>query len=219
MNNLQHFWQMVYKDIRLEWRMKHAIGGMLLYVISTVFIIYSSFIQLNPKEWNTTFWIVILFAALNANAKSFSTEPPERNLYYYSIVDPLSYILAKLIYNSLLLIILSGVTILVYFFFFGNPIREITLFVTALGCGSFGFSVVFTFISAISMQAKNSALLIPVLGFPLVLPLLMTLIKISASGLALLSDTSVWQDVGLIVAIDLVLVSLLIFLFPYIYKA
>jgi heme exporter protein B len=121
------------KEILIEWRSKYAFNGVLLYVVSTVFVCYISF-QLSPgfKEskgypivWNVLFWIIMLFAAVNAIAKSFLTENKGRMLYYYSITNARAIILSKTIYNGLLMLILSILTLIIPIFFnntIGNPL-------------------------------------------------------------------------------------------------
>src|ERR1700712_5918154 len=90
------------KEILLEWRSKYAFNGVLLYIISTVFVCYMAF-NLNPGfegnngyplVWNVLFWIIILFASVNAIAKSFIQESKARLLYYYSIASPQAIILS-----------------------------------------------------------------------------------------------------------------------------
>ena len=69
---------LVEKEIRMEWRQKYAFNGVLLYVISSVYVCYMSFKfregQMNVVTWNTLFWIIMLFASMNAVAKSFMLE-------------------------------------------------------------------------------------------------------------------------------------------------
>src|ERR1700679_1330833 len=100
-------WFLLKKEVLLEWRSKYAFNGVLLYVVSTVFICYISF-HLTPGfehsggykvVWNVLFWIIILFASVNAIAKSFMQESKGRQLYYYSIASPQDIILSKTFYN------------------------------------------------------------------------------------------------------------------------
>src|SRR5688572_21606096 len=82
------------KDLLLEWRMRYAIGGILLYVVATVFMIYITLSTegvddlMNYHLWSILFWITMLFTAVNAIAKSFTQESRERQLYYYTLVRP-----------------------------------------------------------------------------------------------------------------------------------
>ena len=62
------------KELLLEWRMKYAISGILLYVLSAVFIIFAAFAEVEATTWNALFWSIILFASINAIVKSFVQE-------------------------------------------------------------------------------------------------------------------------------------------------
>ena len=206
------------KDLILELRMKYAISGILLYVCSTIFIVYNAFIEVDPKSWNAIFWIIILFASVNAILKSFIQENSARQLYYYTLVSPIAIIISKVLYNVLLLLILSLLTWLAFSFVTENPVKDNWQFFLALFLGSVGFSTTFTFISAISSKADNSATLMAILSFPLVIPILLTLIKMSANSMRLLQDTSIGNDITILVAIDLLLFAMSLVLYPFLWR-
>src|ERR1700754_4633660 len=153
-------WELFKKEIVLEWRSKYAFNGVLLYVVSTVFVCYISF-NLSPGftgtkgypiVWNVLFWIIMLFASVNAIAKSFMQESKARLLYYYSIASPQAIILSKTIYNILLMSLLSVLALLVYLVFFPNTIGDPLYYFIAVLLGSISFSTVFTMISAIASK-------------------------------------------------------------------
>ncbi|MCB0593491.1 MAG: heme exporter protein CcmB, partial [Phaeodactylibacter sp.] len=91
-------------------------------------------------------------------------------------------------------------------------------FFLALLLGSVGFSITFTFIAAISSKADNNATLMAILSFPLVIPILMTLIKLSANALRLMQDTAVQNDILILLAIDLMLLGVGLALFPFLWR-
>ncbi|MDX1940696.1 MAG: ABC transporter permease [Saprospiraceae bacterium] len=206
------------KEALLELRMNYAISGILLYVFSTVFIVYVAFVQLQPQVWNALFWIITLFASVNAIVKSFIQENSARQLYYYSIANPIAILLSKIIYNALLLMVLSVLCWVGLGFVGGNPVKDVGQFVLAIFLASVGFSITFTFISAISAKADNSATLMAILSFPLVIPILLTLIKLSANALRLLNDTGIMKDVWALVGIDLMLLAVALVLYPFLWK-
>ncbi|MEY4903844.1 MAG: hypothetical protein RLZZ292_1659 [Bacteroidota bacterium] len=215
---LKEIFFLLKKDLTLEWRQKYAISGILLYVFSTIFVVYTSFIRVQPNVWNVLFWIILLFASVNAIVKSFVQENGNRQLYYYQLANPTAVILSKIIYNSLLLLLLSFLTYGLFSLVVGNPVKDYTQFFIALLLGSLGFAITFTFVSAISAKANNSATLMAVLSFPIIIPIIMTLVKISANALRLLNDTSVEKDMLILVSIDVILVSMAFILFPYLWK-
>jgi heme exporter protein B len=218
MNFLKQTIVLLRKEALLEWRMKYALSGILLYVFSTVFIVYTAFIRVQPNVWNTLFWIIVLFASVNAIVKSFIQENSTRQLYYYSLANPIAILLSKMIYNAGLLLLLSVLCWGGLAFIAGNPVKDSGQFVLAIFLASVGFSITFTFVAAIAAKADNSATLMAILSFPLVIPILMTLIKISANALRLLNDTAVYKDVVTLVGIDLLLLSLALVLYPFLWK-
>ena len=206
------------KDFLLELRKGYALSGILLYVFSTVFIVFASFISLNASVWNILFWIVLLFASVNAIVKSFVQESGARQLYYYTLVSPLSVLLAKVLYNVGLLLCISLLIWGALAFVSSNPVRDEALFLFAIFLGSSGLAITFTFISAISAKADNNATLLAILGFPLVVPILMTLVKLSANALGLLHDTAWEKDILALAAIDLLLLGAAFILFPFLWR-
>ena len=100
----------------------------------------------------------------------------------------------------------------------GNPVKNTPLFLGTLFLGSLGFSITFTFISAIAAKANQAATLMAILSFPVILPILLNLIKLSAVALRLLQDTAWRTDVYTLVSIDAILVVLSFILFPFLWK-
>jgi heme exporter protein B len=175
---------LVIKEMKLEMRNKYALGGILLYVVSTVFVSYLSFKQIiNPATWNALFWIILLFASINGVAKSFIGETRGKQLYLYTLVSPQAVILSKIIYNSILLIFISGLCLFVYGLFIGNIIQDFPLFITILLLGSIGFSSLLTMVSAIASKTSNNFTLMAILSFPIMMPLLMVLLKLSKNAI------------------------------------
>jgi heme exporter protein B len=220
MNFFSQISMLLRKELVLELRMGYAISGILLYVLSTVFIVYSAFFQgvTNPMLWITLFWIIMLFASVNAIVKSFVQENGNRQLYYYTLLNPTAVIVSKMVYNITLLFLLSLLTWGALAFMVGNQINEFSGFLLALFLGSVGFSILFTFVAAISSKADNNSTLLAILSFPLVIPILMTLIKLSVSATGVLEDTSAIQDIGILIAIDLMLAGLALVLYPFLWK-
>jgi len=219
MNILTETKHLLLKEIRLEFRQKYAISGILLYVISTVFVVYITLGQeVGGAVWAALFWIIVLFASVNAIAKSFVQESPRRQLYYYSLSNPASVILAKMIYNALLLLAISFLAFFVFSIVVGNPIKYPWLFYQTLALGALGFSITFTFISAISAKANQSATLMAVLSFPVIIPMLMTLMRLTKIAVGLMTDSAYYKDMLILLCIDVILGALAFILFPYLWR-
>ncbi|RTQ45019.1 ABC transporter permease [Hymenobacter gummosus] len=207
------------KDFRLEWRQRAALNGMLLYVGSTVYVCYLSFVrggQLPAPAWNALLWIILLFSATNAVAKSFLQESRGRLLYYYTLVRPEAVILAKIGYNALLLLLLGLLAFGAYSLVLGNPVQDMPRFLLVVVVGALGFASALTLISGIAAKAANSNTLMPVLGFPVVIPILLQLIKAAKNALDGLDASP--QPVYMLLGMNLLVVAVSYLLYPFLWR-
>jgi heme exporter protein B len=218
MNTFVQIRQLLYKDMVLEWRSKYAINGILLYAVSTIFVCYQAFRSLEPTTWNVLFWIILLFAAINAISKSFVQENPSRQLYYYSIVNAKAVILSKMIYNSLLMVILAGLALIVYMVIFGNPLADPALYVVAVMLGAISFASVFTMVSGISAKAGHNTTLMSVLSFPIIIPLLIILIELSGNAMSGAPRADSYPELAVLIAINIISIAISLLLFPYLWR-
>lgn len=210
---------LIAKDIRLELKQRYAINGILLYVVSTIFVSYLSFNKIvDASTWNALFWIIMLFAAVNAVSKSFVQENIGRQLYYYSIVSPQGIILSKILYNFIVMGLLSALCLVVFVLLMGDFITNYALFISALFLGSFGFASILTMIAAIASRTNNNFALMAILSFPIVLPLLLTLMKVTNSALNLGTWSENIQYVIALLLINVIVVALSYILFPYLWR-
>jgi heme exporter protein B len=206
------------KEILLEWRSKYALNGILLYVISTVFVCYLSFRTTPPLVWNALFWIIMLFAAINAIAKSFMQESRGRLLYYYQIASPQAIIIAKIIYNILLMILMAVIALVFYSLVFKNEVGDYGLYFLSVIIGAISFSTVFTMISAIASKAGNNGTLMAILSFPVIIPLLILIIKLSKNAMDGLDRSVSLKEIAVLGAINLIVVATSLLLFPYLWR-
>lgn len=209
---------LVKKDLLLEWRQRHALFGILLYVFSTVFVINLMVKEPEEKIWNAMFWVVQLFVCVNAVAKSFLQESRGRLLYYYSLVHPRYFIAAKLIYNVLLMMFMSVVSLVCCILFLGNPIIHPLYFLGIVLLGGISLSLLFTMLAAIAAQASQNAALMAIMGFPLVMPILMLLSNISQGALMPVVQPGLPGMFLLLGGMDVLVIALALILFPYLWK-
>ncbi|WP_299756055.1 heme exporter protein CcmB [uncultured Pontibacter sp.] len=214
---------LIRKDLVLEWRQKYALNGMLLYVGSVVFVCYLSFGMrsnlLVAPVWNALLWIILLFTSVNAIAKSFMQENRGRLLYFYSIVSPQGIILAKIIYNTLLMLLLAIICFVFYGFVLGNPVEDVPMFLLSLLLGALGFSTSLTMISSIASKAANSSTLMAVLSFPVIVPMLLMLMKMSKNAMDGLERSASLDELLTLLAINMIVVTVSYILFPYLWRS
>jgi heme exporter protein B len=214
---------LIQKEIRLEWRQKYALNGILLYVVSAVFITYLSFGanqgSLSIPTWNALYWIIILFSSVNAVAKSFVQEHQGRQLYYYMIASPEAIILSKIIYNTLLTLVLALLGYLIFSVILGNPVQDQMLFIVNLMMGAVGFSACLTMVSGIASKASNNATLMAILSFPLIIPILLMAINISKHAIDGLDRGLSMDKLLTLLAINLLIGTTSYILFPYLWRS
>lgn len=213
------------KDLIIEFRNRYVLGGIVLYVFSSVLVIYfalqynNSVQEVNPVVWSIFFWLIILFSSVNAVANSFFREPEGRFYYYYWLMNPQALILARLAYNFIFTVLLSVITFGVFALMVGNPVQNYPVFLVSIVLGGTGYSFLFTTMSAIAARAGNNATLLAVLGFPLVIPLIIFLTRLSAASVYAEGFTDeVWRNLLLLLAFNLVQPVLALILFPYIWR-
>jgi heme exporter protein B len=209
---------LVRKDMLMEWRQKHTLFGVGLYVASTVFAIYMMSGQPEAKQWNALFWLTQLFVAVNAVAKSFLQEHPNRFRYYFTLVKPTTFLLAKMIYSTTLMLAMSIVSLALFSLLLGWPLEQGALFVLISLVGSISLSVVFTFLSAIAARAQQNAALMAILGFPLVTPVLMMLSNLSLKAISPVYQPGWWVLALVLLALDVLVVVLGAILFPFLWQ-
>ena len=218
MEALNQFTALLKKEFLLETRQQHTLYGVMLYIASTVFVIYLTIDAPDADTWNSLFWITQLFICINAVARSFLQEGRGRMLYFYSIVSPVNFILSKLIFNSLLMCIMSALSLMLFMVLLGNPLTHIFLFFGISCLGGISLSLVFSFLAAIAAKAQQPSAIMAILGFPLIIPQLLLLMKIANIAFSDIVQNGLPQLVGLLVGFDVMIIALAYILFPFLWK-
>lgn len=214
----KHIAALVKKDLLLELRQQYSLYGVLLYVASTIFVVYLTMGLPEEAVWNAMFWVIQLFVCVNAVAKSFLQENKGRLLYFYSIAGARDFIISKLLFNAILMIVMSILSLLIFTLWLGNPLQNIVQF-TGIAClGGLGLSFVFTFLAAIAAKAQQQAALMAIMGFPIIIPQLMLLARIAKIAFSPVLIAGFWNGVFMLIGFDILILILAIILFPFLWK-
>jgi heme exporter protein B len=211
--------KLLQKDILLEVRQQYALYGILLYVASTIFVLYMTMGRPDAAVWNGLFWMIQLFICVNAVAKSFLQDSRGRMLYFYLIAGPVDFILSKLLYNLLLMLVMSICSLALFALMLGYPAEQGLLFIGIVCLGGLSLSLVFTLLAAIASKAQQQAALLAILGFPLIIPQILLLVRLSRFAFGeVFKEGAIWKATALLVGLDGMIILLSVILFPFLWK-
>jgi heme exporter protein B len=222
MNSIASTWAMVVKDVRSELRTRYALNALLMFVVTSVATILFALREdeLNPEILSGMFWVVIFFTAMSGLSRIFvSEEERGTTLTLQLVASPSVVYFGKLIFNSgLTLMLSSAVTILYVVVFPSFIIKSVFIFGFTVFLGSLGFASAATMIAAVIAKANTKGTLYPVLSFPILIPLLMTVMKSTARALDGELFTAASGEFQILVSYLLVMTAGSYLLFDYVWK-
>lgn len=204
-------------EFLLEFRHRFSLAALLIYVVAVVFIMYLSIAEMESAIWNSLFWIVILFSGIQSGSLAFTREFGNSHLFYYQLLPPIHLFFAKVLSVWVKLFGLSLVAWLIMSVVLGDPILKKEIFFLAIGLGTLGFGSIFSFLSAIAMNTSNSGLLLPVLGFPVLLPVLLSVINLTTISMAP-RPLDYGDSLMTLMGVVMLVLAMGLFLFPYLWK-
>lgn len=210
---------MLHKELLIEWKQKYAFNGLMLYVASMVIVIALAFGEvLGPLTWNVLYWLMILFAAINAVGKSFLSEDSGQQKYLYSLAHPSAVILGKMIYNFLLLLMISVLTMGLFLLVGNVPVVFPLKLLGLAAAGSAALAANLTLVAAVASKAENRTTLLSVLSFPIIMPVLLLLIDLAGEAIAPTGVGMKTDSIWFLGGITGVLAVLSVILFPFVWR-
>jgi heme exporter protein B len=186
-NFIKSTFAIVSKDVRSELRTRYAMNALLMFVVTSVATILFALREdeVSTEVLSGMFWVVIFFTAMSGLSRIFVSEEERGTTMTLQLVaSPSVVYFGKLIFNcGLTLVLSSAVTILYLTVFQAFIIKSFTIFIMTIFLGSLGFAAAATIIAAIIAKANTKGTLYPVLSFPILIPLLMTVMKSTTRAL------------------------------------
>lgn len=209
------------KDLRSELRMRYVINSLIMFVLVAISIIrFAVADEIVEKEVLTgLLWVVIFFASSGGLARTFVKEEERETSYALKLsIDPAAVFLGKLIYNFILSLALNVLILILFVAVMDYYIMNVLSFVVILLLGNLGLVIASTVIAAIIAKADSRGTLYPVLSFPILLPLLLSVINASklasyGDGLATLSG-----DIMILISYSVVVLTASLMLFRFIWE-
>lgn len=205
-------------EIRKEWRLKTGFFGILLHIVSAIYICYLSFERIPEVAKNPLFWLIILFTTINGISKGFMEEQRGFKIYLNQLVSPASIMVSKLIYNVLLMLLLTSITVLFYIFFIELEPKNYSHYIISILLSVIGISVIFTMVSAIAANASKPGVLVPVISLPLVLPVILVGIKATDRAMTTAHSSVIYKDWLVLFFLSLFISVMSVILFKFLRK-
>jgi heme exporter protein B len=202
------------KELRTEFRSRELLTTTVVFIL-VVLILFSFAINPTSEESRDfgpgLLWLAILFAGSLMLQPCFLREQSNDTLssLRLAISDPFAIFLAKLIANTLFLLVTEILMLPLFAAFYNIPILpQLHYLLLVLFLGSLGVSVAGTALSAISAQARMRELLLPLLLLPILTPILVVSATVSVS---LLDHEPViqWKGIAFLAVFDLVFLTAL----------
>ncbi|MBA4312119.1 MAG: ABC transporter permease [Chlorobiaceae bacterium] len=169
------------KDLYSELRTRYALNALLMFVITTLSIILFSIgnESVSPELLSGVLWIIIFFSTMSGLSRTFVSEEERGTVMtLHLIAKPLKIYFGKLLFNLALLLGLNIFTVALYLLFVTSfSVGNYAIFITTIILGTLGLASGSTIIAAIIAKANTKGTLYPVLSFPILLPLLLTVIN------------------------------------------
>ena len=222
MNFIKSIWAIVSKDVRSELRTRYAMNALLMFVVISVATIMFALREeeASSEILSGMFWVVIFFTAMSGLSRIFVSEEERGTTMTLQLVaSPTVVYFGKLIFNCGLTLALSTAVTLLYVMVFPSfYINSWSIFTMTIFLGSLGFAAAATIIAAIIAKANTKGTLYPVLSFPILIPLLMTVMKSTARALDGEMLSAALGEFQILVSYVMIMIAGSYLLFDYVWK-
>jgi heme exporter protein B len=213
---------LLHREWLMEVRSRSSVAGLLLYAVAAVYVVFLAAGKISSSEWwAAAIWSNGLFVAMNTTLRAFQTETTGVQIYLYTLASPRALILSKTLYYTLLVSLLNTLSLLFFLLFFGSDLPQgashTAMFLSVL-IGSASMASVLTFVSGLAYRASQGMSLLAVLGFPVLMPVLLSVVKMTQA--AMISESVVSDSYAFAITIVLGALSwvLSVVMFPYLWR-
>jgi heme exporter protein B len=213
------------KDLRLEWRAREVINGMLFFALLVVVVLSLAF---DPTAYPTIarqisgglLWVGLLFASITALNQSWARELHNAVLdaQRMSPAPASALFVGKALANFIFVAVIELVLAPVFAVFYNlQPLGNAWLLVLILPLGTWALTVNGTFFAALSLRTRNRELLLPLVLCPIAMPALLAMIQATTNVLTADYPPSLW--IKLLAGYDIVFTIACVLLFETVLNA
>jgi heme exporter protein B len=210
----------VWKDLAAEMRSRELIGAMLVFAL-IVILIFNFALELDLRTRGTitagVLWVTFSFAGTLGLNRSMAIEKDRGCLdgLLLAPVDRSAIYFGKVLGNLIFMILVEAIMLPIYSILYNVNLFQPGLLVVIL-LGSVGYTVVGTLLSSMAVQARTRDILLPILLFPVVLPVLIAAVKASTGILQAFEWVEIMPWVNMLIAYDVIFIAVAFMVFDYV---
>lgn len=218
MSYLRKVYAILAKDVASELRTREMLSSMFVFAL-LVMLIFNFAFELRADNQQAlapgVLWAAIAFAGMLGLARSFILEKDRGSIdgLLLAPVDRSAIFIGKMLGNVLFMAIVEAVTLPVFVVLFNLPAAILPALAGVAALGTFGLAGVGTLFSAMAVHTRAREVMLPVLLFPVIVPVILAAVKLSAGIIDGLPFAEVQNWFSLLLAFDLVFAALSFILF------
>lgn len=210
----------VWKDIVAEFRSRELLGAMLVFSLLVILIFnFALDLDIRGRETITSgvLWVTFAFAGTLGLNRSMAMEKDRNCLdgLLLAPVDRSALYFGKVIGNLIFMLIVEAIVLPIFSVLYNQNLFTPGLML-AIFLGSIGYITVGTLLSAMAVQARTRDVLLPILLFPVTIPVLLAAVKASNGYLMHLEMTEIQPWLSLLIAYDLIFTAVAFMVFDYV---
>ncbi|MBL7836476.1 MAG: heme exporter protein CcmB [Bacteroidetes bacterium] len=204
--------------LREEWKGKHALVSAFLHIFTAVLITYLSLPGLDKALFSSVFWLVVIFTTIQGISKAFIQMRKGNFFFWQQMCTPIEFLSARLITSICLMLAFTLFAFLVFITMHGQLDGGGLDFLLVTIITGIGISSIFTISSSIASKTDNPGVLLPVLSFPVILPVLLIGIKAGKDAADGLGFNAYLPELGLLMLMNTLIIALGLMLIKFIWK-
>jgi len=208
------------KDLAAEFRSRELIGAMLVFAALVILIFnFALELDIRTREAVTSgvLWVTFAFAGTLGLNRSMAIEKDRGCLdgLLLAPVDRTAIYFGKAIGNLFFMLIVEAIILPMYSVLYNvNLFQPGLIFVILLG--SIGYTAVGTLLASMAVQARTRDMLLPILLFPVLIPLLLAAVKASNGFLMGFEMAEIMPWINLMIAYDVIFIAVAFMVFDFV---
>jgi heme exporter protein B len=210
----------VWKDLAAELRSRELLSAMLIFAL-LVILIFNFAIELQPNLRTTitpgVLWVTFAFAGTLGLNRSMAVEKDRGCLdgLLLAPVDRSAIYFGKALSNLAFMLIVAIIVLPIYSVLYDINVLNLGLLLVVI-LGSIGYVAVGTLLSSMAVQTRTRDVLLPVLLFPVIVPVLLAAVKASGGFLLNLPMIEIWPWLNILIAYDVIFTAVAYMVFDFV---